>query len=332
MKYFYIVFVALCLAACGSDDSFTVIAKVDGLGTQNVRAVYRSADRVNVAPAMALDGSFKFSGNAPELVLIDIYTNSRARIGSLVARNGDNIEVSYKLNEPGFMTAKGNKISERMAAFITVNADAINSGDRTAVNSAIEKYAGGSDNDKAAAPYVFLTLYDPSLNPVMADSLLTMFGNDMSRQSDLLQAYRETLAAGRDTLSRMPVLRLFTVPGDSLTTVAADGTRGLLLAISSHDDSEPYDSVIVRLNAARDSLGKLVRVVELSTLTDTADWSNQLQDLTPRYTRCWMPGGITSPALHGITVPELPWYVAADTTARIVYSGNDFDKALSSLK
>lgn len=329
MKYLYIAFLALCLAACGSDDSFMVVAKVDGLGTQNVRAVYRSGNRVNVVPAMALDGSFRLTGSAREPVLIDIYTSSRALLGSLVACNGDNIEVSYKLNEPGFMTAKGNDITEGIAAFVTANAEAINSGDREALNRSIEKRAGAKRED-AALPYIFLMMYDPVADPAKADSLMTAIGGDVL-QGELGAAYRGTLALECDTLKRFPVLRLFTA-GDSLTTVSAGSSRGVLLAIPGNDDSVPYDSVLKSLNEAGDSLKKKARVVELATVVDTADWHAMVRDLKPRYTRCWTPGGVSSPALLGIAVPRLPWYVAADSTSQVVYAGNDLSRAVSSLK
>ena len=313
----------LCLTACGSDDSFTVLATVDGLGTQNVRAVYRSAGRVNVLPSMALDGKFQFSGNAPQPALIELYT------GSLVVRNGETVEVTYKLNEPGTMSAKGSKISEQIARFRTANAEALNSGNIEAVNKAVEQYVSGN-RDNAAAPYIVLTMYDQALDPVMADSLLSMIDPKVRPAGDLVSSYRESLALGLDTLSVFSPLELYTT-GDSVTTVAPRGARGVLLAFSALNADEPHDSLVRRLNAVHDSLKKRVRVVELSIVGDTGVWNAQIDSIKPRYTRCWEPGGISSPALGRIAVRRLPWYVAADSTGAIVYAGDELAGAVEKL-
>lgn len=320
---------ALCVTACGSDDSFTVLATVDGLGTQNVRAVYRSGGRVNVQPSMALDGKFQFSGSVPQPTLVELYTGSRALIGSLVVCNGETVEVTYKLNEPGVMTAKGSRISEQMARFKTDNAEAFNSGNAEAVNRAVEKYV--SDNrDNAASPYIVLAMYDPSLDPVMADSLFSMIDPKVRPAGDLVSSFRESLALGLDTLSVFNPLELYTT-GDSVTTVAPRGGRGVLLALSALNDAEPHDSLVKRLNTVHDSLKKRVRVVELSVVGDTGVWNAQIKSIKPRYTRCWEPGGIASPALGRVAVRRLPWYVAADSTGRIVYAGDELGAAVEKL-
>lgn len=320
----------MCLAvACGSDDSFRVMATVDGLGTQNVRAVYRSGGRVNVVPAVALDGKFQFSGNSAQPVLIDLYTGSRSLIGSLVVSNGETVEVSFKLNEPGYMTAKGDKISEQMARFKTANSEAINNGDDITVNNAVARYVADNLKNPAAA-YIVMSMYNPSIDPSTADSLLTAIDPKARPAGDLVSSFRETLALGLDTLPTFSPVRLYTT-GDSMTTIAAAGSRGVLLAFSGVADGEPHDSLVSRLNVLHDSLKTRVRVVELSTVADTAAWHGQIDNVKPRYTRCWMPGGVSSPALDRIAVRRLPWYVAADSTGSILYAGPQLNAAAEKL-
>jgi len=329
-KIYAVIFsVVVLMSSCGGGDSFTVIATVDGLGTQNVRAVYRSEDKVNVVMSMALDGKLQFAGVSEEPVLIDIYTGSRALIGHVIARNGETVEVTYKLNEPGVMTAKGDKMSEQLAEFVVSNADVLNSGNRESVNNAVVNFIDRNRNE-AVAQYILMSFFDPSVDTAMADSIISMIIPKSRRSADLLSAFRETLSAGADTLKKFEPVKLYT-DGDSITTVAAHGAKGVLLAVYGVSDDEPHDSLLKRLNVLHDSLGARVRVVELSVVDDTAEWKAQTGDIKPRYTRCWMPGGVSAPALKNIAIRRIPWYIAADSTGRVLYSGSMLNDAVTKL-
>lgn len=315
--------------ACGGGDTFTVLAKVENLGTQNVRAVFRSDDKVNVVTSMALDGSFQFTAVAKEPVLIDLYTGSRALIGHVIAFNGETVEVSYKLNEPGFMTAKGDKISETLARFITDNAALINSGDYKAVNEAVADYCM-SHPDNRAVPFIFLALYNGDVDQAAGAELVGRLSSESRTVREMLASYEELLSVAPDSLPVFEPMGLYT-SGDSMTTVRAYGSKGVFLAISPAGDTDLNEVKVDRLNALNDSLKGRARVVELSLEPDTAAWHEAVRELRPRYWRCWSPGMHATPGLGRYNITSFPWYIVADSTGAVLYSGEQFDIASKAL-
>lgn len=333
MKTLFAIFLSVLSAvfviSCGGGDTFTVIAKVENLGTQNVRAIYRSDDKVNVITSMALDGAFQFTAVAKEPVLIDLYTGSRALIGRVVACNGETVEVSYRLNEPGFMTAKGDRISESLARFITDNSKIIDSGDGRAVNEAVARYCE-SHRDDRAVPYIFLSLYRGEIDRSVAAGLVESISGDSRSVREMLSSYGELLAPVPDSLPVFEPVNLYSV-GDSMTTVRPCGSKGVFLAILPVDDQETTVDRVERLNALNDSLKGRARVVELSLEADTAAWREAVKDLKPRYGRCWSPGMYATPGLGRYNITGFPWYIAADSTGTVLYSGPEYETAFRSL-
>ncbi len=313
------------VSSCGGGDTFTVIAKVENLGTQNVRAVYRYDDKVNVITSMALDGSFQFIAVAREPVLIDLYTGSRSLIGHVVACNGETVEVSYKLNEPGFMTAKGNRTSEILARFITDNAVAINSGDSRMVNDAVARYCESHIGD-ASTPFVFLSLYNGSDDPSEAVRLADGMPVESRNVREMLSSYCELLSPVPDSLPVFEPLELYSA-GDSMTTLRPYGSRGVFLAILPAAGDESYKTRADGLNVLNDSLKSRIRVVELGLDHDTAAWRGAVGNLRPRYERCWSPGMYATPGLGRYRITGFPWYIVADSVGNVVYSGQEYETA-----
>ena len=330
-KLIYFLFCPLLvLAACGGGDNFTVIGEVEGLGTQNLHAVYRTGSRYNQITTAALDSKFSFTGASDKPVVIDIYTRLNVPVGSLVARNGETVEVKFKLNEPGFMQAKGSDLSERIARFRTENAASINASDAAAVNAAVARYVGANPKDFVSA-YLLTSLFDASVDPALADSLASLIDPAVATAIGSLQSFDELLYAANDSLSTFEPMKLYTT-GDSVTTVAPDGSKGVFLAVLEHDGSEPYDSLASRLNRLQNANKKTLRVVELSVVRDTTAWREQVCDVKPVYTRCWEPGEVSSPALVALGLRRLPWYVAADSTGAIIYAGSVYEDAIAKIR
>lgn len=327
--FFLLVLSAVTMISCGGGDTFTVIAKVENLGTQNVRAIYRSDDKVNVITSMALDGAFQFTAVASEPVLIDLYTGSRALIGRVVACNGETVEVSYRLNEPGFMTAKGDRISESLARFITDNSKIIDSGDIKAVNEAVARYCESHRNDRAV-PYIFLSLYRGEADRSMAVGLVESISGESRSMREMLSSYGELLSTLPDSLPVFEPIDLYSA-GDSMMTVGPCGSMGVFLAILPVDGVETNEAKVDRLNALNDSLKGRARVVELSLEADTAAWREAVKGLKPRYGRCWSPGMYATPGLGRYNFTGFPWYMAVDSTGTVMYSGQEYEIAVKSL-
>lgn len=324
-----IITLSVILTACGTKDYFTVTATVEGLGTQNVKIFYRSGETLVALSSTALDGKFTFTGNAPHLTLVEIYTASRSLIGAFAAKNGDDIKVELKLNEPGFIKIKGDKTAEKMAQFITDHASIINNDSRDSINMAVEGFIRANVDEPASA-MLLVTFFDAFENPSMADSLASMLSPKALPTDQFLKSFRSTLHLSSDTLTTLPSLRLFTL-GDSLTTINRQGKRRVLLAITGQEQSD-RDEMTASLTALADSLKNSIEVVELSLVNDTTEWHSMLGDKKPRYRACWMPGGTGNPVLAPLAIPSMPWYIATDSTSRIVYRGRSLDHAIKTLE
>ena len=87
---------ALLMAfGCGSSDSFSVEGNVAGVGTQNLRVVYRavpSGDLVTLK-ATAIDNVFSFFGSAAEPTVVEIYASQKSPVAVFMAKNGDEIRL-----------------------------------------------------------------------------------------------------------------------------------------------------------------------------------------------------------------------------------------------
>lgn len=326
-----IILLMLTVTACGSDDTFTVRATVEGLGTQNVRVYYRNGDRVISHPTMALDGKFSFSGVAKNPVLVDIYTSSRTLIGSVVVKNGDNLEVNMKINEPATFVIKGNKISEELTRFNTQNSEIINNRDFAAINKAVAEYVKRNP-DNPAAYYVMLTLFTPVLDNELADSLMGFLNPAGAPRHDIVEAFTSTLISPADTLKALSSLRFYNMSVDSITTLTFPGHKGLLLAmIGDETPGAPRDSVTQYFNRLEKRLGSNVNIVEISLLDDTAASHRKVGNVKVSYVRGWMPAGLASPALEQVRPAQIPWFIVTDTLGNVTYSGNIFQDAVEKL-
>lgn len=316
--------VLLILSGCGSSDDFNVVVSVDGLGTQNVRVIYWSNDRVNNRITTAIDGKFTFSGVSEQPAFIELYTTSRTLIGRIIASNGDNIEASFKLNEPGYMVAKGNKPLEEYAKFVTQNMAIINDHNVDETNRAVSQYIINHKED-AVSPYLLLGLFVPDADVARADSLAGLVADNTQPTYELIRSYREMLALETDTVALLKPLSLYSLE-DSVTTISCGGGKGVFLAISRPGDMH-RDSIISRLNKIHTDFKTRLTIVELSTADDTTEWKAETINIKPQYLRCWEPGGVATRGLAGMHVRRVPWYVVADSTSKILYSGSEIDKA-----
>lgn len=222
----YFAFVALLfLFACGGADSFTVIGEVEGLGTQNVHAIYRVNGRYVQVTNAALDGKFTFSGVSSKPTMVDIYSRTNKLLGSVIVMNGETVEVKLKVDQPAYMDVKGDDMSVKYSRFLKENSTAVNSANSPTLNNAIGTYISKNPNDPVST-YILISLFDSKADVALADSLLSLLGDKALADNQLVPSYRESLYTRNDTLPVFEPLRLYT-SGDSVTTVAPKASKGL---------------------------------------------------------------------------------------------------------
>ncbi|MCM1450546.1 MAG: hypothetical protein NC082_09390 [Clostridiales bacterium] len=327
---FLIISVSSLLCACGGADSFQVMVTVEGLGTQNVRAVYNDGVRTNIVPAMAIDGKFQFICSSDVPVAIDLYTRSLARIGSVVAVNGDNVEASFTMNEPGTMNIKGNDISEQLSEFYRKNATIINEGNGEVINKAIADFVGRNSGNPVSL-FLILSLFDTSVHPELADSLLTVIDYDRRNLGEMVAGYKALLDIHPDSVNRFLPISLYTI-GDSMTTIRPIDGKGVLLAITDAVGFGTPDSLIARFNNIQSRLKGVARVTHFTVANDSVAWANAGHDVKPKFTRCWDPMGVAIPEFACLSINRVPWYVSADSTGVIIYRGDNEEMAIAAFE
>ncbi|MDE6086361.1 MAG: hypothetical protein K2G40_08190, partial [Muribaculaceae bacterium] len=224
------VLVAVSIVSCGNDDVFEVQANIEGLGTQNVRIIYRDGDRMRSTIAMALDGKFSFTGVSKQFTIVDIYTTNRALLGSLVAKNGDNIELTMKLNEPASFNAKGNKISEELSNFLSKNKDLFNNHEVKEINYKIADYVRRNPDNPASA-FLLFTQFSTGIDKLLADSLIHSINEERLPSKDFIEAFTASLISPADTIKNISLFSFYNITGDSVTNVSFPGKKGMMLAL-----------------------------------------------------------------------------------------------------
>ena len=106
---------ALCIASlatsCGGKKPYRIDGTVEGLGTQNITAIYHDGTSLRTMTTNAVNSTFHIEGSSEQPVIIELYDNQRQRIGCVAARNGEEIKVKFKAADRSFMEATGDELS-----------------------------------------------------------------------------------------------------------------------------------------------------------------------------------------------------------------------------
>ena len=91
-----LIAVGLVCASCGNSKHFSVEIDSQTVGTQKLTVLYTLPDgnRVLLEPT-AVDGHAEFTGNAPEVSFVEIFTSTGAKFVDFTAKNGDKIVITF---------------------------------------------------------------------------------------------------------------------------------------------------------------------------------------------------------------------------------------------
>ena len=149
--------VMAALSSCGNDGTFRINGQIENYGTGNLRVVYYTNGAVQSVVAPAIDGKFSMTGRLDRPTLARIYTGNGAVVGRFTVKPGETIEAGFDITDPTVMKFNGNDDAERLAKFITENAESIKNGDMGSLNDAIGKYV--RDNPKRLVSGVLMADY-----------------------------------------------------------------------------------------------------------------------------------------------------------------------------
>lgn len=291
--------------ACGSKSPYKIDGTVEGMGTQNVTAIYYAGTSLKEVSTNAINSVFHIEGNSEEPVVVEFYDNQRNRIGCVVAQNGDEVAVKYKYGTPNYMEATGNETSELLSAFLNKNGDAL--------NGAIEKQIM-SEPASALSEVLAAYYYDVSDDAVRADSVLSLFDYTTVVNNPMLRGKAEVAARLADVDETVEAFDLFS-SNDSIEHFAPSTETPTLYIFT--DVHRLPDSI---LNYA-DSLARDIRVALIRLSVDTFGWHKDTYRFSKKVKHFWALGGTANERLDCFNIPSVPYFVVADTTARQIYRG-----------
>ena len=322
-RKFYIIlslFVALLFTACGNRDSFRVNGTIEGLGTRNLKFYYYDGSALQIGIASAIKGNFTFEGRSAKPTLITIITNQTVVIGHLIAKNGDDIECKFSVNDPYKIEIDGNDDAEKLARFISENQTLLLHDNAADINAAVESVIAKEEKNLLAAA-LFAIYYDSNQDPVRADSVLFSI-NEEYRPSQFVEGYTSMLLRFESDAKQTMVMPMsLYCKDDSLTTFSPKNSRNALLFFHDAADMRK-DSV----KSAIDSLSKKysdkkLAILNIGLQTDTAEWKKNIADAPLAGKELWTAGAVASPQIRKLNIRRLPLFILCDSVGRQIFRG-----------
>lgn len=309
--YFSVVLLfvaALCLlamSACKGKKPYRISGTVEGLGTQNITAIYFDGTALKEVTTNSVNSEFHLEGSADSPRVIELYDKQRNRIGCLVVENGEEVKVKYKGGDPYFMEVTGNELSASLASFLNKNADSL--------NIAIERRIAASPSDELTA-LLATYYYDINLNRHKSDSLLSLLGDNRLTSNPLLRAKKEMAARIAPLPAPVDTLRLFSSTDTVVKYAPSAKTNTLFIFTDIHTIP---DSIV----EYADSLARDIRVATVRLSIDTFGWHNDTRRFSKKVDHLWALGGVANKELRVFDIPRVPYFVVVDTTATQIYRG-----------
>lgn len=296
----------LLAMGCGGKKHYIIDGTVEGLGTQNVTAIYHDGTSLRTATTNAVNSAFHLEGEAEEQVIIELYDNQRQRIGCVAAKNGEEIKVKFKAGDRYFMESSGNGLSESLGEFLKKNANGL--------NDAIERQVASAPDAELSALLAGY-YYDIDENAVRADSILSLFDNNVIMSNAMLRSKAEFAARMAETPDSVPALRLYSWNDTVVKFEPSKKTETLYIFTDVH--TMP-DSIV----DYADSLARDIRVASIRMSIDSFGWHNDCRRFSKKVEHLWALGGVANAQLRVFNIPKLPYFVVADSASRQIYRGS----------
>lgn len=297
-----------CMAmatSCGGKSPYKIDGTVEGLGTQNVTAIYHDGTSLKEVSTNAVNSVFHLEGFAEQPIVIELYDNQRRRIGCIAASNGEDIKVKYKVGEPYFMEASGSKLSTSLGDFLKKNA--------TGLNGAIERQITAAPGDELSALLAGY-YYDISEDAVRADSILSLIDNSTITGNAILRSKSETASRMATQPGKVTAMELFS-SADSIVSYEPSSKTNTLYIFT--DVTKMPDSIV----EYADSVAREIRVASIRLSIDTFGWHKDALRFPKKVDHLWALGGVANEQLRCFNIPAVPYFVVADTAFNQIYRG-----------
>lgn len=319
-------FLALFATSCSKADHFTVGGVMEGAGVQTVTLTYYAEGGIKQTVGQAVNGKFVLQGKSTVPTLCLVALSDGTPVATLIASNGDKIEIHTSLENPAALKVKGSGQSSKIADWLNENAEILSRGDAAAINASIAEFIGHHRSDMASTA-LLVTQFRTEGYESMADSLLSLISTS-ARPAPVVQNFSAVLSSqlNRSAGSAILPMTLY-IRSDSTYFLSPAQHRVTLLAFTE-PSTGGRDTVTTALRDLRGRYNdRTCGIVEISTAIDSAEWKQATARDSATWKQAWAPGTVASATIGKLSVPRIPYFIVADSTGTQLYRGSSVSAA-----
>lgn len=312
----------LLLAACGSADSFEIDGRIAEGSTINIYVRYYTGTEVHKGVTPADQGKFSFRASAPQPTIVEILDNEDRVLGRAYVANGDKLTFSIDRANPYLTSVKGTPINEEWSQFLNAHADTLRLGRPGLTNALVERYSAEHPGDIVPV-LLFTTLYDASLDPMRADSVMRSL-SDAPLAQTLLLPISTALMRFASTDYNAPVRSIPYRSLDSASVFKPTKMASVLVFCASNYYGPERDSLVYFMREAEKN--KRLEVCEIMFAPDSLSWRSRTR-LDSLEHQGWVPAGVYSADIDALAIPRLPYFIVLDSAGAQALRTADFARA-----
>ena len=312
----------LLLAACGRADSFEVSGQIAEGSTINLYVRYYTGAEVRQGVTPADQGKFSFHASTPQPAIVEILDNEDKILGRAYVANGDKISVTLDRANPYRSVVRGTADNEEWSAFLNSHADSLRLGRPELTNALVERYSAEHPGEMVPV-LLFATLYDASIDPHRADSVMRSLSAEAHAQT-LLLPMSTALARFADVDLSMPVRSIAYRSLDSTSVFKPTKAATVLAFCNSNYYGPQRDSLVYAMRQAEKN--KRLEVCEIMFAPDSLSWRSRTR-LDSLDRQGWVPAGVYSADIDALAIPRLPYFIVLDSVGGQALRTADFARA-----
>lgn len=293
---------ALMLTSCGKKQTFSVEAKIDGVGTQNLIAVWRQAPDgvISVADITAVANSFSFTGRTDHPALVEVFTAQGVQLMAFMVDGGDKIRLNGPASD---LRVSGSEVGLRFAEVLNrVNEES----DR---NAAVAAYVAENAADPTAAA-LLVAAFSARGNESLAASLVAEL-DSAANERWLYADWAESVAV-KEEADSIAEFMAFTLRADTLVAVSGSHTY-----LFTENESQRTVELIDSLRAWAEN-DEMPTPIDIYFGGDRNKWQNLVAPDSATWTQLIVPAGAAAPAFIGLGIRETPLVVTTDSLGAVV--------------
>lgn len=318
----------LFMAGCGHSDTYRMTGTLNDGSTQNMRVLAYSGGAVGPSITAALEGKFDFEHPLREVALIELYDNDYHLLARFIARPGDDISLEIDHSNRYLNKVDGNADSREWTSFLNSNAAILADGTPAERNALIADYVGKHPESRVSE-MLLLTEFEVTGHEDAADSLYRLLSPELL-ENGLSTDFGETVA--RMSAGRHARISPITYIRHGNYTETFDPAKASLNLYVLEAESGGRDTIQPEIKKlARLEKPGCLAILDLGLHQDSIPWSREVRGDSATWAQGWLAGGVSAPVIEELAVPQLPYYIIADSTGTQLWRGPSLTLAVSEI-